>query len=307
MKGGAVVIRKCLWFSLFLLQVVLLFSIVAAPQADAARKDRGLLIGIEPEHNIFDQVQQYRILAGFLSEQLGTEVTLTIMSRYGEVVNRFRSLRLDGAILSSYTATLAISELGLQPVATLVGQDGKSSSHGYIFTRKDSGIASAADMRGKSVVFVDPATTEGYLFARSFFRQHDIQDMDSFFSRQYFSGSHASSLFAVLDGRADVGSAKESVFEQLVSKDRSIRHELQIIAKSPPVPGVTLCMKDDLDPGILEKLRGALFAMDHTVEGHKVLKQLGASRFAPASPEDFAVVSTMAESAGVNMTGDGRN
>jgi len=294
--------RKRVRCFLFLLLPALL--IVPAP-TEAAQQKRELLIGIEPEHNIFDQVQQYRTLAEYISEQLGMEVRLTIMSRYGEVLERFRTLHLDGAILSSYTAALAIRELGLNPVAGLVGQDGESNTRGYIFTRKDSGLDHVSDMRGKSVVFVDPATTEGYLFARFFFRQHGIKELDTYFGHHYFSGSDASSLFAVLDGRADIGSAKETVYEQLVSRDRSIRHELQIIAKSPPVPRVTICIRDDLDPEMLGKLRSALFSMDKTVEGHKVLSKLGAIRFAPSSPDDFTVVFTMAEDAGISLTGNG--
>lgn len=287
--------------------MVLFIHVILASQVGAAEKSKELLIGIEPEHNIFEQVKRYRVLAGYLSDQLGVRVKLTIASRYGEVINRFKSLHLDGALLSSYTAMLAINELGVIPVANLVNLEGEVTAKGYIFVRKDSGIVNVDDMRGKSVVFVDKATTEGYLFARSFFRQHGVNDLDSYFSRYYFSGSHASAVFAVLDGRADVGVARNTVFDQLVSKDPSIRKELQIIAQSPAVPEMTLCMKSDLAPELLEKLRTSLFNMGQTVEGHKVLKQLQARRFIPSGPDDFAVVSEMAEEAGVDMTNGGDN
>lgn len=291
----------------FLLPVMLLLvHVCIVPQAGAAGKNKELLIGIEPEHNIFDQMQRYRALAGYLSDQLGVQVKLTIMSRYGEVINRFKSFHLDGAMLSSYTATLAINELDLIPVANPVNLDGEVTSKGYVFVRKDSGINSVGDMRGKSVVFVDKATTEGYIFALSFFRQHGISDLDSYFGRYYFSGSHASAVFAVLDGRADVGSAKDTVFEQLVNKDPVMREELKIIARSPAVPQVTLCIKNGIDPQLLEKLRTSLLNMGQTVEGYKVLKQLGARSFVLSNPDDFDVVSEMAEEAGVNML-DGAN
>ncbi len=294
--------------SLILLPVVLLFiHACIAPHVGAAEKRRELLIGIEPEHNIFDQMQKYRTLAGYLSDQLGLQVKLTIMSRYGEVINRFRSLHLDGAFLSSYTAMLATKEFGLTPVVQLVKPDENSTSRGYVFVRKDSGINGVGDMRGKSVVFVDKATTEGYVFAMSYFRKHGIKDPDFYFSNYYFSGSYASSVFAVLDGRADVGSAKDTVYDLLVSRDRSIGGELNILAKSPAVPEVTLCIKNDLELELLEKLRTSLLTMDQTMEGHRVLKQLGARGFVLASPDDFAVVSEMTEAAGANMLNSGKN
>lgn len=296
--------------SLVLLPLLLLFiEVCIVPQARAAEKRTELLIGIEPEHNIFDQVRGYRVLAGYLSDQLGLPVKLTIMSRYGEVINRFRSLHLDGALLSSYTAMLAIQKFGLVPVANLVNLEGVSTSKGYIFVRADSGINGVDDMRGKSVVFVDKATTEGYLFARSFFRQHGINDLDSYFSRYYFTGSHASTVFAVLDGRADIGSAKDTVYEQLVSKDRSIQQELIIVARSTAVPEVTLCIKSDLEPELMEKIRTSLLNMGQDVEGHRVLKQLKARRFILSNPDDFAAVSEMAiaEDTGGNMLNGGSN
>lgn len=292
----------------FLLSIMLMLVYVCiVPLAGAAAKSNELLIGIEPEHNIFDQMKRYRVLAGYLSDQLGVQVKLTIMSRYGEVINRFKSLHLDGAMLSSYTATLAINELDLIPVANLVNLEGEATSKGYVFVRKDSGINSVGDMRGKSVVFVDKATMEGYIFALSLFRQHGISDLDSYFSRYYFSGSHASAVLAVLDGRADVGSAKDTVFEQLVNKDPVIWEELNIIAQSPAVPEVTLCIKNGIDPQLLEKLRTSLLNMGQTVEGYKVLKQLGARSFVLSGPDDFDVVSEMAEEAGVDILNGANN
>ncbi len=287
--------------------VMLIILMCGIQQAGAYESGRKLLIGIEPEHNIFDQVQRYRVLAGYLSNQLGIEVELTIMSRYGEVVKRFKSLRLDGALLSSYTATLAIREFDLSPLVYLVGQGEDYSSSAYVFVRKDSGMETVADLRGSSLVFVDSATTEGYLFARAFFRKRGVEDLDSYFSRYYFSGSHASAIFAVLDGRADVGSAKDTVFNSLVGKDHSIGKELKIIAKSPPVPEVALCMKNSLDPELLDKLQDILLNMDQNILGYNVLKQLAAKRFVPGSSNDFAVVLKLAEDAEVNMLGGGRD
>ncbi|GAB4340860.1 MAG: phosphate/phosphite/phosphonate ABC transporter substrate-binding protein [Desulfobulbaceae bacterium] len=301
MRRAAAVFRAALYCFLLPGVIVLaLFVLGAETRAgEPVHKKGSLLIGIEPEHNIFDQVRRYRSLAEYLSDQLGMEVKLTIMSRYGEVLKRFRSLHLDGAVLSAYTATMAIDELGLIPLANQVDKDGDATSTGYIFVRKDSGIRSVADMRGRSIVFVDPATAEGYLFARAFFRRNNIENLDGFFSRHYFSGSHASAIFAVLDGRADIGVAKNTVFNRLASRDRSIRHELLILAKSPPVPEVTICLQKNLPPQTLEKIRETLLAMTQSVEGRRVLKELGARRFVAAGPEAFSGVREMAREAGV--------
>lgn len=270
---------------------------LAALPAPATGQTEELLLGIEPEHNIFDQMERYRHLAAYLSDQLGVKVNLTIMSRYGEVIKRFKSLRLDGAFLTSYTATLGIRELGLEPVANPVNLRGETTSQGYIFVRKDSGIRNVVDMRGKSIVFVDPATMEGYLFPLAYLRQQGVTDFHRFFNRFYSAGSHASAIFSVLDGRADIGAAKNTVYGELVHHDPSIRQELDIIAQSPKVPEITLCMTNEIDKDLRARLSAVLLRMDTTSQGKKVLQQFRALRFVKANKADFAKIEEMAQEA----------
>src|SRR6056300_1354945 len=120
---------SCLRSLITCLLICLIFS--AALPGNAFGQPQELLIGIEPEHNIFDQMKRYRSLAGYLSDKLGVQVKLTIMSRYGEVIKRFKTLKLDGAFLTSYTATMGIKELHLEPLSNPVNLNGESNSHGY--------------------------------------------------------------------------------------------------------------------------------------------------------------------------------
>jgi phosphonate transport system substrate-binding protein len=275
----------------------------AAVLSSSADQTKELLIGIEPEHNIFYQMQRYRYLSGYLSEQLGVQVNLTIMSRYGEVTSRFKSLRLDGAFLTPYTATMCIDTWNLVPIVNPVNLNGESTSQGYIFVRKDSGIQSIKDMQGKSIVFVDPATMEGYLFPLALLKRYGIADMRNFFNRFSFSGSNASAFFAVLDGRADIGAAKSTVFDKLVLDDPSIQQELVIIAQSHKFPEITLCMRSDIDPDLRTALSTVLLNMDKTPDGEKVLKQFQALRFIEPSMEAFVRVKKMAQEAQAAVAG----
>jgi phosphonate transport system substrate-binding protein len=286
------------------LLICLVFS--AAMPVIAFGQPKELLLGIEPEHNIFDQMERYRYLADYLSDQLGVKVKLTIMSRYGEVIKRFKTLKLDGAFLTSYTATMGIKELHLVPVANPVNLSGVSTSQGYIFVRKDSGIRSVVDMEGGNIVFVDPATMEGYLFPLAFMQQHGVKDINKFFHRHYFSGSHVSAIFAVLDGRADIGAAKDTFYNDLVSKDPSIEQELEIVAHSPKVPDVTLCIKSEIDQDLRENLGNVLLHMDKTPDGIKVLQKFKAIRFVKSRKEDFVIIEKMAQRTLGALTAQGK-
>ena len=278
-----------------LIVACLFVCLLGASPVFAADQTEEVLLGIEPEHNIFDQMEQYRALARYLSAQLGVKVKLTIMSRYGEVIKRFKSLKLDGAFLTSYTATMGIKELNLDPVANPVNLSGESTSQGYVFVRKDSGIREVKDMRGKSIVFVDPATMEGYLFPLVYLTRHGITEISTFFNRFSYSGSHASAIFTVLDGRADIGAAKNTVFNKLAHNDPTIQEELHIIAQSPKVPEITLCMRSEIDRNFREKLGAVLLDMDKNSPGRETLKQFKALRFVRPNQADFVGIEEMAE------------
>lgn len=280
-------------------KVVALFLLFLVTPTLVLGNQRELVIGIEPEHNIFTQMEKYGRLAEYLTEKSGFPIRLTIMSRYGEVLQRFKAMHLDGAFLNSYTATLAIDELGMEPIARPVNLAGEADAHGIIFTRRDSTIRRVAEMRGKSFAFVDPATTEGYLFPLALLKEHGIADINTFFSRYFFTGSHTSAISAVLDGRADLGAAKEWIYQRQVAKDPSIASELVILAESLPTPGTTLCLKQDLPSGLKKKLTEIMLEMDQSREGQEVLKTIDSLRFAKTGKADFDVVRKMAKAAGL--------
>ena len=124
-----------------------------------------------------------------------------------------------------------------------------------------------------------------------------FEKIKNFFHRVYFSGSHASAIFAVLDGRADIGSAKNSVFNRMVHHDPSVGQELMIIAQSPDVPEITLCIRSEIPKDVRAKLSLVLLNMDKTSHGKKALEMFGALGFVKSEKTDFVKVEALAQEA----------
>lgn len=265
------------------------------------RNESEFLIGLIPEENIFTQIQRHKPLAAYLSGKLGVKVRFTILSRYGDIVDRFVARDMDGAFFGIFTAVLAQEKLGVVPVVRQMGLDGSTAASGYMFARKDSGIRSVADMKGKRAAFVDRATATGFIFPLALLREAGIKDLDEYFSEYYFTGSHASAIYAVLDGRADVGAAKSRILDKLSRKDPLIEDEIRIIAKSQSLPDTTLCIRKDIPVALKRKLTEALTAMDKDPKGKEALKTLGALKFVRAGRADFRAVIEMANKAGISI------
>ena len=252
-----------------------------------------ILIGVLPEMNVFKQKQRFKLLGEYLTKKSGVTVTFTILSRYGNIIERFTSEKMDGAFFGSFTGALAIKKLGVIPLVRPVDLDGSSTYHGYLFVRKDGGIKSVKDMKNKRMAFVDKSTTAGYLFPLAYLRENGITDTDHFFSETSFTGSHDAAINAVLNRKADVGAAKHSVYDQERANDPRVDRELIILAESPRVPSNGLCVRRGLHESIKVKLKSALLSLHTDPDGKAVLQQFGALKFIETSARDYQPVFDM--------------
>jgi phosphonate transport system substrate-binding protein len=272
-----------------------------APIDVSAPPRRTIRVGLIPEQDVFEQKKRYQPVADYLSKKVGVGVELCVLSRYGNILDNFVSNRLDGAFFGSFTGALALRKLGVEALARPEYPDGTSTYHGLLFVRKDSGIRSGNEMKGKRFVFVDKATTAGYLLPLYYFKMQGIADHRSWLGETYFSGTHEGSIYDVLDRRADVGAAKNSVFARLADRDPRLSAELMILAKSPDVPENGLCVRKDLGTSLEAKVKETLLNMDHDEEGREVLTGFGARRFIATTEEDYAVVFEFAASIGLDL------
>lgn len=284
--------RRHLATAFSLLVILLMSSAVVAEE---------LTIGLIPEQNVFLQMKRYRPIGDYIREQTGVSVRFTILSRYGNIIDSFTAEKMDGAFWGSFTGALAIQSLGIEPVVRPLWLDGTSTYHGYVFTRKDSGITSVEDMKGKTIAFVERATTAGYVFPMAYFREHGVTDPNTYFKEYYFAGSHDATITAVLHKEVDIGCAKNTIFNIVAAKDPSIAKDLVILAESPKVPSNALGMRPDLDPVIKGKLRDALLSMHQNLAGRQVLAKFGAIRFITTAKADYTLVFDVAKRAGINL------
>lgn len=262
---------------------------------------RSLRIGLIPESNIFSQKKRYEPIAKYLSAHIHANVELVILSRYGNIIDNFVSNRLDGAFFGSFTGALAHRKLHVEAIARPEYPDGTSTYHGLIFVRKDSGITKVEDMEGKRFAFVDKATTAGYLLPLYYFKTHGINDANALLQETYFTGTHESAIRDVLERKADIGAAKNTMFSRLASTDPRISEELSILTRSPDVPENALCVRADLDESLKDELRIALLSMDRDDIGEKILNSFGAARFIDTTEEDYSAVFEYAETIGLDL------
>jgi len=274
---------------MLLISIAVLWDPAAAQEKSTQhfQKPQKLVIGIQPETNMFQQRKAYKALGRYIAKFLDIDVYIYTLPHYTDIFEAFNEGVIDAAFLGSFSYVLMRDVFPVEILARPVWADSSSTYRGYIFARRDSGIRTVADMKGKSLVLVDKATTAGYLYPVLFMKEHGIDDIENFFSHVYFSGSQDGSAWAVYIGEAQVGACKDRVYLSLAEEYPEFKEQMIVLAESSEVPSNGFGVRSDLDKAVKEKLRDLLLSLDKSKEGRSALKDLGAVGFIPAGEEDY--------------------
>lgn len=286
---------------------LLLFSCTdTTPETDAVRpqkiREKTITIAILPEQNVFEQKKRYKPIAEYLSNALDVNVKIKLLDSYGSIYDEIKNKTIDGAFFGSFNYVLTQSRTDIEPVARPVETGEKSNYRGIIFTRKDSGLTGdVRTWKGKKIALVHEVTTAGYIFPRWYLKKRGINSLEHYFGRIIFTGSHDAAILSVLKGQADIGAAKDLIFEKLLSENPAIKDEMLILAKSIAVPSNSLCVRSNLDSNIKESLKKTLLSMHNTPEGKNALKAMNALRFKETTDSEFNALKRMAKDLDIDI------
>lgn len=264
-------------------------------------EEKTLRLLLVPEQNVFEQRRRYKYISDYLSRKMEMNVIVEIMANYGEISDAFIEGRADAGFFGSFSYVLTHAKAGIEPIARPVWLNGSSTYRGYIFARKDSGIVTVKDMKKKSLVLVDKATTAGYIFQLFYFKYYGIPKLEDYFSKISYARSHDAAAWAVYTGEADIGGAKDHIFNRLKEEYPDFRSQMVVLAESPEVPSNGFAVRKDINPAIKLRLKTLLLAMHETTEGQEALKDFGALRFIETTNNDYVVLYNMVKELGIDL------
>jgi phosphonate transport system substrate-binding protein len=122
--------------------------------------------------------------------------------------------------------------------------------------RKDSGIQTVADLKGKTFAFVDPTSTSGHLFPKAGLMKAGFNP-EKDFGRVIFSGSHDSNAVAVQNKKVDAVAIADRILDAAIAKGLAKREDLQVVWKSDPIPESPTVWRKDLDPELKKRVQAA--------------------------------------------------
>ena len=247
---------------LALISCVFIFSTIGCSSKKEEKKseEKVIKMGFVPLKNSEQLVEDVKPIADYLSQKMGVKVEAFTASNYIGVVEGIGSGSVDFGIIPPFSAVLAQKQSNAKPLLTSKGKSGKSGYTAELYVRKDSGIKSLQDVKGKKVAFVDPSSSSGYIYPGAMLVKAGI-NLDKDISYQ-FSGGHDKSLQLLLNKDVDVIATFDGVEERYAKDFPAALTDIEKLASSDTIPGIMVTASSKMDKDLQEKLKQALLDMD---------------------------------------------
>ncbi|WP_150525645.1 phosphonate ABC transporter substrate-binding protein [Roseibium sediminis] len=236
-------------------------------------------VGILGGENEADRLRNNQCLVDKLPEALGVkEVKLFPAADYDGVIQGLLGGTLDYAELgaSGYAKVYLTDPAAVDPVLTTVQTDGATGYYSIMLARKDSGIKTLEDAKGKKLGFADPDSTSGYLVPSVALPSQLGVPVDSYFASTGFGGGHENGVLEMLKGNFDVQvtwSSGVGAFEdgftsgnirKMVDKGLLDMDDVVEVWRSPLIPNGPIVVSNKLDKDIRAKFVDFMKALPET-------------------------------------------
>lgn len=236
----------------------------------AAAQQTEFRIGILGGENESDRLRNFQCLVEKLPDAIGVEkVSLFPAADYDGVIQGLLGGTLDYAELgaSGYAKVYLTDPDAVEPILTTVQTDGATGYYSVMVARKDSGITSLEDLKGKKLGFADPDSTSGYLVPSVTLPQAVGAPIDEYFGSTGFGGGHENLVLEVVKGNFDAGTTWASGvgefkdgytsgnLKKMVDKGIVDMDELVEVWKSPQIPNGPIVVRTGLDDDMKGKFK----------------------------------------------------
>ncbi len=238
-------------------------------------------MAIIPHRSTLGNEQAYGMLIEALEKETGITFQWVGSKTYDEVINKIGTKQADIGYVGAFGYVEAQDNFGVKLIARTYGKKKRESYHSMIIARKDSGLNTLRDLKGKSFVFNDPKSTSGFLFPMVALKKAGIKMED--FSEVKHVTRHANSLLAVYNKHVDAG-AISSTAKGKVNIDFS---KIKVLWKSKPIYRGLWIANKDLSDEQFYKIQTALFKISNYKDAEKIFKDLGTKGFIKGLDGDY--------------------
>jgi phosphonate transport system substrate-binding protein len=216
-------------------------------------------------------------LTDYLHKETGYYFRTAIPASYIAVVEAFGTAKADIASINTFSYLMANAKYGAEAKLRIVRDYGETSYKGQFITRVDSGIDSLKDINGRTIAYVDPSSTSGYILPKAMLKRLGIKPSESVFAMR-----HDNVVTMVYQRQVDVGATYYAPPDPVTGEIRDARmrverqfpdvaKKIKIIGFTQDIPNDPWVFRKDLPEDMTDKIINALLKYVKTPEGVKAM------------------------------------
>lgn len=262
-----------------------------------ASEDDQLTLAVIRTEEMSTLAKRWEIAIDYLKSQHNLDVNFYATTSYASVVEAMLAGFVDVGSLGPkiYLVAHEKSNGAIEPVVTyalpadMFMDEPCGCYYGSFVTKKGSGLTTIESTKGKVLALVDPGSTSGNALPRALFADKiGGGELEDYFGRIFYSGSHTASGRAIQNGKADAAFISLGTLRRLISSGEHKKEDYNYLWRSPKIPIDVLAVdKTRMKPEMVERIRSAFTGMTETEEGREVLKAMDFAAFLPAEDARF--------------------
>lgn len=278
----------CKQFVILLAVIVCsLFTVSASADTKSTLREETIIIGVISSNpkKAFKRAQPF---ADYLAENLsndGIKTGQVVVARDSRQMARWiKSGQVDLVSETVFAAQELMQYSGAELLARR-WKSGVAEYHSIFFSKRNNGVDSLGDLRGKTVVFEDVGSTsaflvpaaillgQGYkLYELSSPREYPPKDKVGYFFSDEYSKSGGESNMMSWVHRNIVASAAFSNLDWEKEIPEQVKQQLQVIHTSQAIPRSLVLIRPDLSSELKQNMLLVLLAAHESEEGKQALK-----------------------------------
>jgi phosphonate transport system substrate-binding protein len=231
-------------------------------------------LAIHPLHNPQKLAEAYQPLVDHLNRQLsGVRIELEASRDYQTYEQKFRA-RGPELLLPNPWQTLESIKVGYRVIA-MAGD--AADFKGIFIVRKDSGIKTPADLKGKVVSYPSHTALAACIMPQYFLHQKGIDVMKDI--RNVYVGSQESSIMNAYLGQSAAAATWPPPWRLFAKDHPTEAAQLKVIWETPSLLNNSVMVRDDVPAAISDKIRQILLDLATVPEGKAILAFMATARF----------------------------
>jgi len=269
---------------------------IAAP---VTAQNTRLRLAFIPQENPEKLLGDIEAITEWLASEIDVAVEGFVTIDHAAAVEALRNGDADISFMGALPFVLAEAEIGAVPLLSEVYRDAPSYT-GRIFVRRDSGIGTLADLRGRDIAFADPISESGYLYPVAEFIEAGLIEgpgqTETFFGRVYFAGGYQQAMQAMAEGLVDAAGASQYADLLLTPQQQA---EVTWIAESAPIPSHLVIARTGLDAALQDRFVDAMLRLNESEHRDKLRYLYGPDGYVVADRAAYDGVRDMARQFGL--------